>query len=170
MRRTFASLLVLLGAWILTVQAASYYVSLNGNNSNPGTLTQPWRTLAYATGASSGVGPGDTIYMRDGTYSDGVTYPAVSGTASAPITIVNYQNETVLLSPGGFRFENGKNYWKIRGVSILHSTSSGRSGRINGSPPENNTTGTPKSFRSRSKASPSWCPSSSGAAPAVALA
>jgi hypothetical protein len=52
----------------------------------------------------------------------------------------------------------------------VNDTSSGRSGRIRGSPPENNTTGTPKSFRSASRARPSDRLSSSGAAPAVALA
>ena len=39
--------------------------------------------------------------------------------------------------------------------ATVNATSSGRSGRIRGSPPENNTTGTPKSFRSWSRARPS---------------
>ncbi|MGQ9788943.1 MAG: DUF5123 domain-containing protein, partial [Candidatus Hadarchaeaceae archaeon] len=32
----------------LTAFSATYYVSVNGNDSNPGTLDQPWRTIQKA--------------------------------------------------------------------------------------------------------------------------
>lgn len=112
------------------VQARTYYVALNGSNSNPGSFNQPWRTIAYATGSSSGVMAGDSIFVRAGNYPETVT-PAISGTAAAPILLRNYQNETVSLDPGRFRFENGKNYWHLSGFVVQHSDDSGL--MVNGS-------------------------------------
>lgn len=37
-----------------------YYVSPAGNNSNPGTITQPWATPGYGT---SQLQPGDTLVI-----------------------------------------------------------------------------------------------------------
>jgi hypothetical protein len=39
-----------------SVNAVTYYVATNGNNSNPGTLLQPWLTIQHA---ADKVGPGD---------------------------------------------------------------------------------------------------------------
>jgi hypothetical protein len=73
------------------VLAADYYVATNGNDSNPGTLSSPWKTLGKA-GATAG--PGDTVYIRGGNYPVTSTqYLARSGTASAWITFKNYANE-----------------------------------------------------------------------------
>jgi len=44
----------------------TYYVSNNGNNSNPGTLSQPWLTLQHAADSVSG---GDTTFVFEGTYA-----------------------------------------------------------------------------------------------------
>jgi len=77
-----------------TVSAATYYLDdANGDNSNPGTSSAPWRTLdrAYTwySGADPKVQEGDTVYLRNGNYgtfadatsnrSNWITYKAESG-------------------------------------------------------------------------------------------
>ncbi len=70
-----------------------------------GSINHPYPTIPGAVAAAS---PGDTIQIRGGTYvhPDDRTRPFVtaimSGTAKAPITIQNYNSETVILSGHGF--------------------------------------------------------------------
>lgn len=66
-------------------EAVDYYVATNGNDvSNDGLSTnQPFRTIQVAT---SHVQPGDTIYVREGTYRETVTMTNY-GTPSNLITI-----------------------------------------------------------------------------------
>lgn len=80
-----AALLVLISCQCLS--AATYYISPSGNDANPGTSSQPYRTIAR--GVNQAVA-GDTILVGDGTYgnegyiSDGTG--GYSGYAS-PVTI-----------------------------------------------------------------------------------
>ena len=61
----------------------TYYVSPSGNNSWPGTQTQPFATIQFA---ASRLMAGDTLIVRDGDYHETVSL-GTSGTAAAPITI-----------------------------------------------------------------------------------
>jgi len=56
--------------------AATYWVSTEGDDSNPGTSESPWRTIQQAADT---IAPGDTVFVREGTYDERVTVPA-SGT------------------------------------------------------------------------------------------
>jgi hypothetical protein len=84
-----------IGAWLLAsvllptaaAHTATYYVATTGNDGNPGTRSQPWRTVAYAV---SSMVPGDTTYVMDGTYNEGVIRFKRSGTQAAPIKLLNY--------------------------------------------------------------------------------
>jgi len=67
--------------------AATYYVATSGSNSNPGTSTLPWRTVAYA---ASKMVAGDTTYVKGGTYNEGSIRFGRTGTQSAPIKLLNY--------------------------------------------------------------------------------
>ena len=44
---------------------SQYFVALNGNDNNPGTLNEPWATWNKAFLSTS---PGDTVYFRGGVY------------------------------------------------------------------------------------------------------
>jgi chitodextrinase len=68
------------------------FVSPSGSDSNPGTQSAPWRTLAKAISAAR---PGDTVVFRAGTYgARGTnTIADTSGSASAPITFRGYPDE-----------------------------------------------------------------------------
>jgi hypothetical protein len=69
------------------------YVSPTGDDSNPGTISAPWRTVEKA---ETQVRPGDTIVLRGGDYGafGHITYLDADGTASAPINVVAYPGET----------------------------------------------------------------------------
>ncbi|HLP86829.1 MAG TPA: peptidoglycan-binding protein [Candidatus Paceibacterota bacterium] len=92
------------GACLLQVPGNTYFVSTNGNDSNPGTFSQPFATWQRAVEASH---PGDITYIRGGVYQptthlygtntaigmviDPVGYhKGFSGTAQAPIRYYAY--------------------------------------------------------------------------------
>jgi hypothetical protein len=79
---------ILASAFLPTVaaHAATYYVATTGNNSYPGTSSQPWRTVAYAV---SKMVAGDTTYVKGGTYNEGLIQFKRSGTQSSPIKLLN---------------------------------------------------------------------------------
>ena len=67
-----------------------------GADTNPGTLSQPWKTIQKVV---TTVKAGDTVYLRGGNYasiSSGWKFTN-SGTQSKPITIANYPGEQVVL-------------------------------------------------------------------------
>jgi Right handed beta helix region/Protein of unknown function (DUF1565) len=75
--------------------ANTFYVSTTGNDNNPGTSGQPWKTIQKAV---KSVVAGDTIYVHGGQY-DGIQYSWVflnSGTLAQPITLSNYPGEQVV--------------------------------------------------------------------------
>jgi hypothetical protein len=78
----------------MTADAAEYYMSPSGSDSNAGTLEKPWKSYRRA---QQTLKPGDTLFARGGTYKGraGGAYRdwKVSGTASAPITFRNYPGE-----------------------------------------------------------------------------
>jgi hypothetical protein len=59
-----------------------YYVSTAGSNSNPGTQSQPWRTIQKA---ASTIVAGDTVIVQAGTYNEIVKTKA-NGTRDNPLT------------------------------------------------------------------------------------
>jgi hypothetical protein len=70
------------------VIGATYYVAPNGKDSNRGTKSAPFRNIQKA---ASVVNPGDTVIVKDGTYTDNnsdnwVVRIKRSGTSSNPIT------------------------------------------------------------------------------------
>ena len=78
-----------------TTHAATYYVAIAGNNSNPGTNASPWRTVAYAV---SRMGAGDTTYVNGGVYNEGVIAFRTSGTQSAPIKLLRAPGQFPIIS------------------------------------------------------------------------
>lgn len=84
---------VLLSAW---------FVSPTGSDANAGSLRKPFQTIQHAAEVA---GPGDTVYIRKGTYRESIV-PAQSGTAAAPITFRPYRRESVTIDGadpiGGF--------------------------------------------------------------------
>ena len=78
------------------------FISPSGSDSNPGTQSAPWRTLAKAISAAR---PGDTVVVREGTYGARGTRTTVdaSGAAGAPITFRRYPGDEKPVILGHFK-------------------------------------------------------------------
>src|SRR3990170_5581953 len=89
-----------------TAQGTTVYLSVNGSDSNSGTLNSPWKTLAYALTKLS---PGDTLYLRGGIYYETGISVSPRGTASAPITVRSYPGERAIWDGGSPKFRSAPN-------------------------------------------------------------
>lgn len=88
----------------------AYFVdAVKGNDQQDGSREKPWKTISHAL---QHLKPGDTLYLRGGTYYEAVT-AALSGTAEKPIAIRSYPGELAILD-GGFRefAEDPANAWE----------------------------------------------------------
>lgn len=95
------------------------YVSPTGSDSNPGTLAQPLATVQTAINT---VSPGETIYIRGGTYHEEVSVSGLNGTASNPIVITNYQDEKVLFDGSADLSDLGGSDWQVHSGNIYKTT------------------------------------------------
>ena len=73
---------------------ASLYVSPDGNDTNPGTLEAPVKTISHAATLAKA---GDQIKLRGGIYREKVLIENLHGTEAAPITFSNHNNENVVI-------------------------------------------------------------------------
>jgi len=81
---------------------AAFYVATTGDDANPGTLAQPWKTIQKAMNALQ---PGQIAYVRAGTYETGGTfgtsndsqYWSATCTATGPCSIVAYPGEQPII-------------------------------------------------------------------------
>lgn len=93
----------------LTTGAKRFVDASRGNDSAAGGEQSPWKTLAHA---SRQLKPGDTLYLRGGTYYEKISLTQ-SGTEEAPITIRSYPGEMAVLD-GAQRefFESPATSWE----------------------------------------------------------
>lgn len=74
-----------------------FHVATNGNDSNPGTISEPFRTFEKGVSVLS---PGDTTFVHQGTYDEFLRSGIPSGNSwSSPTTLMAYQTDTVILKP-----------------------------------------------------------------------
>ncbi|MDQ0766081.1 right-handed parallel beta-helix repeat-containing protein [Streptomyces canus] len=130
-----AVLMTALPATQASAAPTTLVVATDGNDTAPGTLDRPLRTVQRAVDLAK---PGDTIAVRAGTYAltDNITI-ATSGTASQPISLGAYQGERVVIDGeqlaashtpvGGSipRAERGAihqeaSYWRISDLEIVN--------------------------------------------------
>jgi hypothetical protein len=102
---------------VRSLDGPTYFVSPNGSDSDPGTLAQPWKTLRKAL---TSLGPGDTLFVRGGTYSErlggSTTISIRPATASQPILVQAYPGERPVLE--GLLWLRGASYWTIDGLNV----------------------------------------------------
>lgn len=110
-----------------TTAAATYVVAPGGDDAASGTAADPWATLNHAQDV---VVPGDTVYLRGGTYdldkaaddcagqTDRVSVIPLttSGTSSAPITYAAYPGERPILD-----FSRVADDCRIKGIEVTGS-------------------------------------------------
>src|SRR5262245_45456959 len=119
-----------LDARATVAKGATYYLSPNGNDSNPGTAAdRPWRSFDTVLNASRPLRPGDTVVLLDGSYSRqttglphvdcGPTGNAPNGTPERPVVVrAQHERQALLQSDGsapGFSME-GCRWWQVEGL------------------------------------------------------
>jgi hypothetical protein len=95
--KTFCVLLnfIFLFTSSLLLSQTNYYVAKNGSNSNSGTsISSPFLTISHAV---SQINPGDKIYIRGGTYHEGINIDNIDSTNGNETLISNYNNEQVII-------------------------------------------------------------------------
>jgi len=75
----------------------TYYVSPSGNDTHPGTLSQPWRTIGRA---ARSVAAGDIVYVRGGVYRESFELDA-QGVTEARVEFLSYADEKPLVEGPG---------------------------------------------------------------------
>lgn len=88
----------------------TYYVDAGkGDDKQDGSEARPWKTIQHGVGRLK---PGDTLYLRGGTYYEKVRLGR-SGTADAPIVIASFPGELAVID-GGLRefFEAPETSWE----------------------------------------------------------
>lgn len=105
-----------------------YFVSTTGNDANPGSIDLPFATVAKAIAV---VGPGQTIYVRGGTYFPSQTMNITnSGTPGNLIKLWAYPGEQPVLdfvnqpygaANRGFVLKTNGNFWHFKGLEIARA-------------------------------------------------
>jgi hypothetical protein len=100
---------------------STFYVAPDGDDSNPGTYTSPFRTVSKGVGQ---LAPGKTVYIRSGTYEESLDNMVPAGESwELPVTVAAFPGETVILKPAGgygvFRPTGGsKHHIILQGLTL----------------------------------------------------
>ena len=90
------------------------YVSPKGDDSDPGTLDRPWRTLAYALHR---LYLGQVLFVHGGIYHENIAHVRLhQGTAQSPITVLAYPGENPVLK--GTVSLRRPTYWLIDNLDV----------------------------------------------------
>lgn len=96
--------------------AVSWYVATNGNDGNSGTMESPLQTISKAL---QRVNPGDTIFLREGSYREFVI-PTRSGKKGKLITVKGYRGETAKIDGTGLQIKGWYNaLLQIRSIQYM---------------------------------------------------
>ena len=126
LRASAIVLLLLLGS-VLSAQPGSsgpaFYVSTAGDDSNPGTLQAPWRTIQHAADTATA---GSTVNVRGGVYEERVSINVSGDARDGYVTFRSYPGETAILDGqhltpegrSGMLVVQNKSYVRIQGFEI----------------------------------------------------
>ena len=99
----------------LMTEAATYYVSNNGNNANDGvTLQAAWKTIQFASDQAIA---GDTVLVADGNYR-GFSAMDQSGTATAPIVFKALNSSAIIDLPCTYNNSDGINIENVHYIVV----------------------------------------------------
>jgi hypothetical protein len=98
------------------------YVSPTGNDRDPGTFKQPWRTLTLAFQRLYG---GQVLLVRGGTYHETIEHVRLHlGSAKSPITVIAYPGENPVLA--GSISLNRPAFWHIDNLDVTGDAHAGK--------------------------------------------
>jgi hypothetical protein len=105
----------------------NFYVSTQGSDTAPGSLTRPWRTIQHAVDAMVA---GDTINVRGGVYHEAVEIHVSGSSVGGFVTLRSYPGEIAILDgsgvpipekgPSGLFKVTDQSYLTIEGFEIRH--------------------------------------------------
>jgi parallel beta-helix repeat protein len=100
----------------------TYYVAMNGKDTNPGSQDKPWKTIQKA---AETMAAGDTVLIHAGTYYEKVI-PANSGSFGNYITYQNFgDGEVIIDAQGGIRSGcievRNKSYLRFLGLHLRNA-------------------------------------------------
>ena len=114
------------------LEAATFYIAPNGNDTNAGTFGAPFFTVSKAASVAAA---GDFIFLRGGTFNYTNTIRLTnSGGAGAPIRLWVYTNELPFLdfssmaddgNNRGFLVTSNANWWHFKGLEIYRAGDNG---------------------------------------------
>ncbi|MCK4959212.1 MAG: DNRLRE domain-containing protein, partial [Planctomycetes bacterium] len=107
---------VLLPAYVF---GGDVYVATNGNDSDKGRIDSPFRTIERAV---SELDPGETCYIRGGTYHEEVSINDLDGDSGDPITFTNYNGEEVIIDGSESIADLGGTNWTVHQGNIYKTT------------------------------------------------
>src|SRR5437879_13821185 len=85
----------------------SHYVSPSGSSAGDGTVARPW-DLGTALGGGGGrIAPGDTIWLRGGTYR-GAVVSIVHGAPGAPVVVRQYRGGRAVIGEAAGAARSGR--------------------------------------------------------------
>ncbi|HYA42478.1 MAG TPA: right-handed parallel beta-helix repeat-containing protein [Syntrophobacteraceae bacterium] len=120
---------LLLGFMACAAHGATYYVAKSGSDAGPGTMAHPWKTIGKAAIV---LAPGDTVYIRSGTYNERVV-PRRSGAPGRFISYAASPGEVVTIDGRGVNVPQycglfdmaSKSYISVSGFRVVNSTDQG---------------------------------------------
>ncbi|MCU1263519.1 MAG: hypothetical protein JWO80_6404 [Bryobacterales bacterium] len=134
--RTLSTLILIAAPGLAT----NFYVAPSGSSSGTGSISQPW-SLAAALAQPAAVKPGDTIWLRGGTYRGNFS-GNLNGSSTSPIIVRQYPGERATIdgAPGGTGNTaltiNGSWTWywgfEVMNSAGVRSTGTTGSGGLNG--------------------------------------
>jgi Right handed beta helix region len=102
--------------------STSFYVSITGDDSNPGTEAAPWRTIQHAVDKARA---GSTVNIRAGLYEELVSLNASGNSSDGFITLRSSPGETAILDATHFTparsaivTVHNQSYVRIQGLEI----------------------------------------------------
>lgn len=107
----------------------TFFVATSGNDANPGSAGQPWKTIQHAVDT---VPPGATIQVHGGVYNALVTITRSGSAAAGYITLEPVPGEAPVIDGTGLAIPNGENglitlsnasYIRIAGLELRNYTS-----------------------------------------------
>jgi hypothetical protein len=112
----------------VAVSAAEWFVSPQGQRPNPGTREEPWEIAFALAGGGKKVAPGDTVWLRGGTYKFPFTKGSQSqgfevklaGTLEHPIVVCGTPGERATID-GGLSIREPSTYLWLRDLEIMAS-------------------------------------------------
>lgn len=126
-----ASIFFSLFSTLLLTAQTNYYVSTTGSNSNSGlSLNAPWLTIQHAL---DNVSTGGIINVLEGNYNEKLAWK-VSGTASNPTTLQNYNGHLVTILGTGITSDtdiisiDSKSHLVIKGLTLENNYMSDANG------------------------------------------